>query len=166
MFQQFCVLSVTGIQFCCCCNCFVGPVLCLLVKNEEKRNLLRTFSKTVRRTKPYKDKEWLVTTQKQNTEFPNGESIVSETETSSKFIFYHNKTPFHTVLLVTWFFAKKQIPVLEHPQQSDLASRNSFWWQVKIKVKVKLSLCLNWAPCCEGILGEWMYSSTHSWPWH
>jgi hypothetical protein len=31
-----------------------------------------------------------------------------------------------------------------------------------LKVKVKLSLCFNWAPCCEGVLGEWRYSSTHS----
>jgi hypothetical protein len=31
-----------------------------------------------------------------------------------------------------------------------------------IKVKVKLSLCFNWAPHHEGILGEWRYSSTHS----
>jgi hypothetical protein len=30
------------------------------------------------------------------------------------------------------------------------------------KVKVKLSLCFNWASCHEGVLGEWMYSSTHS----
>jgi hypothetical protein len=32
------------------------------------------------------------------------------------------------------------------------------------KVKVKLSLCFKWAPRHEGILGEWRYSSTHSWP--
>jgi hypothetical protein len=25
-------------------------------------------------------------------------------------------------------------------------------------VKVKLSLCFNWAPCHEGVLGEWMYN--------
>jgi hypothetical protein len=30
------------------------------------------------------------------------------------------------------------------------------------KVSVKLSLCFNWAPRHEGILGEWRYSSTHS----
>jgi hypothetical protein len=30
-------------------------------------------------------------------------------------------------------------------------------------IKVKLSLCFfNWAPRHEGVLGEWMYSSTHS----
>jgi hypothetical protein len=29
-------------------------------------------------------------------------------------------------------------------------------------LKVKLSLCFNWAPRHEGILGEWRYSSTHS----
>jgi hypothetical protein len=28
--------------------------------------------------------------------------------------------------------------------------------------KVKLSLCFNWTPRHEGVLGEWMYSSTHS----
>jgi hypothetical protein len=32
------------------------------------------------------------------------------------------------------------------------------------KVKVKLSLCFNWAPRHEGVLGEWKYSPTHSWP--
>jgi hypothetical protein len=30
------------------------------------------------------------------------------------------------------------------------------------KGKVKLSLCFNWAPCHEGLLGEWRYISTHS----
>jgi hypothetical protein len=34
------------------------------------------------------------------------------------------------------------------------------------KVKVKLSLCFNWAPRQGGVLGEWMYSSAHSWTWH
>jgi hypothetical protein len=29
-------------------------------------------------------------------------------------------------------------------------------------VKVKLSMCFNWAPRHEGVLGEWRYSSTHS----
>jgi len=35
---------------------------------------------------------------------------------------------------------------------------------VRLKVKLKLSLCffLNCAPRHEGVLGEWMYSSTHS----
>jgi hypothetical protein len=28
--------------------------------------------------------------------------------------------------------------------------------------KVKLSLCFNWSPHHEGVLGEWRYSSTHS----
>jgi hypothetical protein len=28
--------------------------------------------------------------------------------------------------------------------------------------KVKLSLCYNWAPRHEGLLGEWIYNSTHS----
>jgi hypothetical protein len=30
------------------------------------------------------------------------------------------------------------------------------------KVKVKLSLCFNWAPRHEGVVGECRYSSTHS----
>jgi hypothetical protein len=30
------------------------------------------------------------------------------------------------------------------------------------KAKVKLSLCFNWAPRHEGVLGEWRYSSNHS----
>jgi hypothetical protein len=34
------------------------------------------------------------------------------------------------------------------------------------KVKVKLSMCFNWAPSHLGVLGEWRYSSTHSWPLH
>jgi hypothetical protein len=33
---------------------------------------------------------------------------------------------------------------------------------VKVKVKVKLSLCFNWAPRYEGEMGEWRYSSTRS----
>jgi hypothetical protein len=32
----------------------------------------------------------------------------------------------------------------------------------KVKIKVKLSLCFNYAPRHEGVLGEWRYSSTHS----
>jgi hypothetical protein len=38
--------------------------------------------------------------------------------------------------------------------------------KVKVRVKVNLSMCFifNWAPCHEGLLGEWRYSSTHSWP--
>jgi hypothetical protein len=31
--------------------------------------------------------------------------------------------------------------------------------------KVKLSQCFKWAPCHEGILGEWKYSSIHSLTW-
>jgi hypothetical protein len=31
-----------------------------------------------------------------------------------------------------------------------------------LKAKVKLSLCFNWAPRNEDVLGEWKYSSTHS----
>jgi hypothetical protein len=33
-------------------------------------------------------------------------------------------------------------------------------------LKVKLSLCVNWAPRHEAVLGEWRYSSTRSWPRH
>jgi hypothetical protein len=32
----------------------------------------------------------------------------------------------------------------------------------QVKVKVKVSLCFNWAPRHEGVLGEWRYSSIHS----
>jgi hypothetical protein len=32
----------------------------------------------------------------------------------------------------------------------------------KVKVKVKLSLCFNWASRHEGVVGEWRYSSTDS----
>jgi hypothetical protein len=32
----------------------------------------------------------------------------------------------------------------------------------KVNVKVKLSLCFNWAPRHGGVLGEWRYRSTHS----
>jgi len=38
--------------------------------------------------------------------------------------------------------------------------------KVKLYVKVNLSLCFNWAPRQESVLGKWRYSSTHSWPWH
>jgi hypothetical protein len=31
-----------------------------------------------------------------------------------------------------------------------------------VKLKVRLSLCFNWALRHKGVLGEWMYSSTHS----
>jgi hypothetical protein len=57
-------------------------------------------------------------------------------------------------------------------------SHNRFWWSSKhgssfhnmnitvckfrSKVKIKLSLCFNWAPRHGGVLGEWRYSSTHS----
>jgi len=32
----------------------------------------------------------------------------------------------------------------------------------RYKVKVKLSLCFNWSPRHEGVLGQWRCSSTHS----
>jgi hypothetical protein len=32
----------------------------------------------------------------------------------------------------------------------------------KVRVKVKSSLYFSWAPRHDGVLGEWMYSSTHS----
>jgi hypothetical protein len=37
-----------------------------------------------------------------------------------------------------------------------------YWVLLLVKVKVKLSLCFNWAPCHKGIFGEWRYSSMHS----
>jgi len=37
---------------------------------------------------------------------------------------------------------------------------------MKVKVKVKFPLCFNGALCHEGVLGEWRYSSTHSWSRH
>jgi hypothetical protein len=37
--------------------------------------------------------------------------------------------------------------------------------QIHGESKVKLSLCFNWAPRHEGVLGEWRYSSTHSLTW-
>jgi hypothetical protein len=40
------------------------------------------------------------------------------------------------------------------------------WTCVMWIIKVKLSLCFNWAPRHEGALGEWWYSSTNSWPQH
>jgi hypothetical protein len=42
----------------------------------------------------------------------------------------------------------------------------SLFIRKNIKVKLKLSLCFNWAPRHGGVLGEWRYSSTHSWPRH
>jgi hypothetical protein len=49
----------------------------------------------------------------------------------------------------------------------DKITNKTFENAVKLKylqkqVKVKLSLCFNWAPCHEGVVGEWRYSSTHS----
>jgi len=40
-----------------------------------------------------------------------------------------------------------------------LAFGSLFWL---LKVKVKLSLCFNWSPRHDGVLGECKYSSTHS----
>jgi hypothetical protein len=40
-------------------------------------------------------------------------------------------------------------------------SKKKNWSSYKKLVKVA-SLCFNWAICQEGVLGEWMYSSTHS----
>jgi translation initiation factor IF-1 len=39
---------------------------------------------------------------------------------------------------------------------------HSIWLNKIDKVKVKLSLCFNWAPRHGGVLGEWKYSATHS----
>jgi hypothetical protein len=35
-------------------------------------------------------------------------------------------------------------------------------YKPRIKDKIKVILCFNYAPCHEGVLEEWMYSSTHS----
>jgi hypothetical protein len=37
---------------------------------------------------------------------------------------------------------------------------------MSVTVKVKVSLCFNWEPRHEGVLGEWWYSFTHSWRRH
>jgi hypothetical protein len=42
-----------------------------------------------------------------------------------------------------------------------LITRTSYS-QSKVKAKAKLSLCFNWAPRQQGVLGKWRYSSTHS----
>jgi hypothetical protein len=34
--------------------------------------------------------------------------------------------------------------------------------KIKVKEKLKMSLCFKWAPRHEGILGEWRFNSTHS----
>jgi len=34
------------------------------------------------------------------------------------------------------------------------------------KYKVVLCFFFNWAPLHKGVLGEWRYSTTHSWPLH
>jgi hypothetical protein len=39
-------------------------------------------------------------------------------------------------------------------------------FKVKGKGKVAPVLFNNWAPRHEGVMGEWRYSSMHSWPWH
>jgi len=41
-------------------------------------------------------------------------------------------------------------------------SSDNIYILLKVKVKVKLSLCFNWAPRHEGVLEEWRYSYTHS----
>jgi hypothetical protein len=48
--------------------------------------------------------------------------------------------------------------------------RGGLHWKVKLvsflyiysKVKFELSLCFNWEPHQEGVLGEWRYNHTHS----
>jgi len=39
-------------------------------------------------------------------------------------------------------------------------------YQLFSYLKLKLSLCFNWAPRHKGVLGEWSHTSTHSWPRH
>jgi hypothetical protein len=41
-------------------------------------------------------------------------------------------------------------------------SKAAYTFGLLVKLKVKVSLCFNWAPRQEGVLGEWRYSSTHS----
>jgi len=43
----------------------------------------------------------------------------------------------------------------------DRAEHVACMGETRKKVKLKLSLCFNWAPRHEGVLGEWSYSSTH-----
>jgi hypothetical protein len=42
--------------------------------------------------------------------------------------------------------------------------KDTFWPLVKWPVRAKFSLYFNCAPRHEGVLREWRYSSTHSWP--
>jgi hypothetical protein len=49
-----------------------------------------------------------------------------------------------------------------HDHCSSQCLRFDYPSSTKQVVKVKLSLCFNWAPYHEGVLGEWRYSSTHS----
>jgi hypothetical protein len=45
--------------------------------------------------------------------------------------------------------------------QGTVTSRTTAKW-TQVKVYVKLSLCFNWVPRHEDVLGEWRYRSTHS----
>jgi len=42
--------------------------------------------------------------------------------------------------------------------QKMFVEENKTFLPLLIKVKVKFSLCFNWAPCHEGVLREWGYS--------
>jgi hypothetical protein len=76
---------------------------------------------------------------------------------------------------LTFSFAGKKLEGREQRQLLWRALRNrtvapaEIWTQylcsrdysILVKVTLKLSLCFNWAPRHEGVLGEWRYSSTH-----
>jgi hypothetical protein len=47
-------------------------------------------------------------------------------------------------------------------ETTHLALDRDQWRALMNTVKAKLSLCYNWAPRREGVLGEWRYNSTHS----
>jgi hypothetical protein len=51
------------------------------------------------------------------------------------------------------------------PHLYTVQSLNGHLYSYKVKVNMSLCFLLNWAPDHEGILAEWRYSSTHSWPW-
>jgi len=51
-------------------------------------------------------------------------------------------------------------PYLKHHRRENLKTRII---KVHDDIKSKLSLYFNWAPLHEGVLGDWRYSSAHSW---
>jgi hypothetical protein len=57
-----------------------------------------------------------------------------------------------SIITAVWEISQKELTYF--------SSRS--WRHFNIKAKVKLSLCFNWAPRHEGVLGMRRYSSTHS----